>query len=382
MSQNQIVLPTTGTVSGLTMTQDTNAALDTLNTKWSGSSAPSSPEQYQDWLDTSTSPPTLRIYDGSQWVAVAQIDTTNHKIVPQGCVIGPSSSTDGNVAQMSGTTGEAIKDSGVALSSVMPAGQCQLQYVSSTQIKLVPYGGNGIRIDGVTYPIPSAGITARTTGVYVEGVANQSLAANTQYYVYAFNNSGTLTLDFWPTSSGGHLTDGTAGNVGVEVRSNSGTPDSTRTLVGGVGTDGSIHFNDSLTNRSVLSWFNRRQKPLNGASISATTTAAGMTKLTTSANELVCMAWSTDMIELAFIGSSGSNTQGAASGTQLGIGGFTTGSSTSNWSGVANAANDASITHRLQSPSDIGSNVIDLFGQSNGTATATFTGVLEAYIWG
>ena len=84
MSQNPIVLPTTGTVSGLQMTQDTNAALDTLNTKWSGSSAPSSPEQYQDWLDTSTSPPTLRIYDGSQWVAVGQIDMTNHVFVPTG----------------------------------------------------------------------------------------------------------------------------------------------------------------------------------------------------------------------------------------------------------------------------------------------------------
>ena len=59
MSQNPIVLPTTGTVSGLQLVQDVNAALDTLNSKWSGSSPPSGPEQYQDWLDTSTSPPTL-----------------------------------------------------------------------------------------------------------------------------------------------------------------------------------------------------------------------------------------------------------------------------------------------------------------------------------
>lgn len=84
MSQNPIVLPTTGTVSGLQLVQDVNAALDTLNSKWSSSSPPSSPEQYQDWLDTSTSPPTLRIYDGVQWVAVGQIDTTNHVFVPTG----------------------------------------------------------------------------------------------------------------------------------------------------------------------------------------------------------------------------------------------------------------------------------------------------------
>lgn len=86
MSQNPIVLPTTGTVSGLQLVQDANAALDTLNTKWAGSSPPPSPEPYQDWLDTSTSPPTLRIYDGAEWVAVAQIDTTNHVFLPVGLI--------------------------------------------------------------------------------------------------------------------------------------------------------------------------------------------------------------------------------------------------------------------------------------------------------
>lgn len=77
MSQNSIVLPTSGTLGGLQGITDINAALDTLNTKWAGASAPATPELGQEWLDTSTTPNTLRIYDGSAWVARAWLDTAN-----------------------------------------------------------------------------------------------------------------------------------------------------------------------------------------------------------------------------------------------------------------------------------------------------------------
>ncbi len=82
MSQNLLVLPTTGTVSGTELVTLVNQALDTLNTVWSGASAPSEPEAYQLWQDTSTAPPTLRQYDGAQWVALGVIDTTNHLWLP------------------------------------------------------------------------------------------------------------------------------------------------------------------------------------------------------------------------------------------------------------------------------------------------------------
>jgi hypothetical protein len=111
MSQNPIVLPTTGTVSGLQLVQDANAALDTLNTKWAGSSPPSSPEPYQDWLDTSTSPPTLRIYDGAEWVAVAQIDTTNHQVILLGnAVSGPASAIANHIPKFADTSGKLLAD--------------------------------------------------------------------------------------------------------------------------------------------------------------------------------------------------------------------------------------------------------------------------------
>lgn len=52
MSQNSLVIPNTGTLSGLTLVNDTNGALDTLNTLNSGGSAPSAPEADQFWVDT------------------------------------------------------------------------------------------------------------------------------------------------------------------------------------------------------------------------------------------------------------------------------------------------------------------------------------------
>ena len=134
-------------------------------------------------------------------------------------------------------------------------GACRLSVVSSTQIMLSPFGGNLLQINGALYQIPSSGITANTTGTYVNGVAGQNLTANTTYDVFVFNNSGTLTLDFVTT---GHMTDTTAGNIGIEVRNNSGSPDSTRTLVGKVAVGGSTNFQDNSGVRWCLNWFNRR----------------------------------------------------------------------------------------------------------------------------
>jgi hypothetical protein len=132
-------------------------------------------------------------------------------------------------------------------------GQCQLQYASATALHLAPVGGSGVVIAGVLYSLPSGGVNAANTNVYVNGTAAQNLAASTLYYVYLFNNSGTLTIDFSATS---HATDTTAGNVGVEIKNG----DNTRSLVGLIYTNGSAQFADSGANRLVASWFNPQTK--------------------------------------------------------------------------------------------------------------------------
>jgi hypothetical protein len=82
MSQNSIVLPTTGTVSGLQIAQDINNALDTLNTLASGTSAPASPEAGQFWHDTTNNLLKIRSLDGTSWIPFAQLNETAYVAAP------------------------------------------------------------------------------------------------------------------------------------------------------------------------------------------------------------------------------------------------------------------------------------------------------------
>jgi len=126
----------------------------------------------------------------------------------------------------------------------------QLSYVSATALSFGPKNGGYTIINGAALPIPAAGIVGlANTGVYVNGVAGQNLAASTLYYVYAFNNSGVITADF---STTGHATSSTPGNVGTEIKSG----DDTRSLIGMIRTNASSQFVDSAIQRFVRSWFN------------------------------------------------------------------------------------------------------------------------------
>lgn len=125
--------------------------------------------------------------------------------------------------------------------------------VSTTQVAFVPKGGSIVIIDGVVYSIPSGGFTSGLTNVYVGGVPSQNLASSTVYDVFLFNNSGTVTFDFYLTTSGTHMTDTSAGNVGVEVLSNGGSPVSSRSYVGKISTNATPNF--QVQGVGVISWF-------------------------------------------------------------------------------------------------------------------------------
>lgn len=123
-------------------------------------------------------------------------------------------------------------------------GQCRL-IKDGSNIKLIPVNGNKLRIAGVLYDIPDAGVTLAPT----------SLGNNNTYNIYAYMNAGVMTLF---ASVTGHSPSTTAGNKGVEVM----TGDDSRTLVGMARTDGAGAWADSQTQRFVLSWFNRRRLAL------------------------------------------------------------------------------------------------------------------------
>lgn len=188
-----------------------------------------------------------------------------------------------------------------------------LEYVSATSIKLAPSGGDTIIIDGLLFTLPNTGLTSGLSNVYVNGVSGQSLAASTVYDVFVFNNSGTLTFDFW--STGGHITDTSTGNVGIEVRNNGGVPDSTRTYVGKIAMNAVPQFQPQGT--GVISWLNRKAIAVDGPGAAGPyTTSGGLAEITTTARQFF-LTFGIDAVTIIASAVVSNNT--ANSGAELGI---------------------------------------------------------------
>lgn len=140
-----------------------------------------------------------------------------------------------------------------------PVAQCRLSFLSATQIQLVRWNGNQITINGSRQTIPQAGVTYTQSG----------LTTGTVYFVYAFMNAGTMTLELSVTT---FATDTTTGNI---IKSG----DATRTLVGKVLTSvtAGSPFYESTAHSGVLSYWNRIPKKYtvtNGVNISSAAASA------------------------------------------------------------------------------------------------------------
>ena len=98
MSQNSLVLPTVGVVSGLQMTQDANNALDSLNTLNSGASAPSSAEAGSLWHNTSTNVLNIYSLNLSSWIPLVYLNESSY--------IANFAATSTNDTPIAGTIGE------------------------------------------------------------------------------------------------------------------------------------------------------------------------------------------------------------------------------------------------------------------------------------
>lgn len=86
-SQGSCVMPTVGTVSGLTLVNDINTCFAAILTANSGGSAPANGTGAaamtgQLWLDTSTTPNGVRMYDGTSWNVISYQDAASHVWTP------------------------------------------------------------------------------------------------------------------------------------------------------------------------------------------------------------------------------------------------------------------------------------------------------------
>lgn len=58
------------------------ADINHILNEFAGSAAPANPSAYQRWADISTTPPTIRQFDGLGWVALGALDGANHAWIP------------------------------------------------------------------------------------------------------------------------------------------------------------------------------------------------------------------------------------------------------------------------------------------------------------
>lgn len=144
-----------------------------------------------------------------------------------------------------------------------PDAQCRLVLASSTAIRLDPFDGNQVYINGTWFTIPSGGVSLASTG----------LTVGQFYFIYLFSSAGTLTLEASTTTPAQNTTTGQRQK----------TADATRLLVGAVVVGSGTLFYDQADIRWVYSWFNKRPRKLECAPWTASTSSTTDVELTTAA---------------------------------------------------------------------------------------------------
>lgn len=143
-------------------------------------------------------------------------------------------------------------DDTTAIASI--ATECRLT-LSGGNLLLSRVDGRRLTINGTAQLIPQAGITLAATG----------LTPSTLYYIYAYMNAGTMTLEASATAP---ATDAT---TGIQIK----TGDATRTLVGMARPITGPAWADSAKQRFVLSYYNRVKKHAEGNFTATRSTTSG-----------------------------------------------------------------------------------------------------------
>lgn len=116
-------------------------------------------------------------------------------------------------------------------------GQCRLEYVSATGIKLSPHKGNQLSIDGVSRTIPSIGVS----------LTNSGASANTKYNVYAYWTGSAIALALDTTATAANSDGWTVKDAAADY-----------TFVGVVWTNSSSQFFANAGVPALQSHFNRQ----------------------------------------------------------------------------------------------------------------------------
>ena len=216
MSQNSLVLPTSGTLSGLAAVQGVNAALDTLNTLACGASAPASPEAGQLWHDTGNKLLKIRAMDNTSWIVIGTLDETNYLFKAAGLSATLPIATGGTgattqAAALTALLGSSIvpqANGGTGQNSVAALWSASLTtngYEVSPSGRITQWGTTGIFVPGasgvVTYPMafPNNTLSLQATLIEGSGGTNSSASAYspTASAFNLVNNSNVGSAIYW-----------------------------------------------------------------------------------------------------------------------------------------------------------------------------------------
>lgn len=187
-SQNALSSPTTGTVSGLQLTNNYNNALDSLNTCNSGTSAPTnqlsgSPSIGNCWLNTTAIPYPVGYYDGANWLSAFWLDATNHH-------------TD---VKIGGGTASAVSAATVDLCATAVAPDAYVTITGTTTITSFGSTCNAGHIKVITF----AGallLTYNATSLIIPGAASVTTAAGDQAIVVSLGSGNWQVISYIPAS--------------------------------------------------------------------------------------------------------------------------------------------------------------------------------------
>lgn len=163
---------------------------------------------------------------------------------------------------------------------LIPQTQGRLDYISTTQIRLVQAGGSFLWIDGLNRQIPAGSVT----------LSNAGLLENTLYYIYAYMNGANIALEASTTGHASHAS-------GIRVKSG----DSSRTLVGMVYMNTGGVFASSASRRFVRSFYNRPALTLSSAATTATSTSTTSVEVSTGF-QVQFLVFADDVLDLQFTG--------------------------------------------------------------------------------
>lgn len=190
-AQGSGCLPTVGTVSGLTMTNDMIAAIAALISSNSGASAPSTdctaaPVLGQFWLDTTSSQyRKLKYFDGSSWLVVATLDSTNH------LTIEPIGGGNASIASATTTDLWSTPEASITVTGATTITQLASASAVPGTMKLVQFAGAlTLTYDATKLILPTAANITTAAGDYAVVLALSS----TNVAVISYNRASGSAL--------------------------------------------------------------------------------------------------------------------------------------------------------------------------------------------